>query len=158
MPSRRSRRWRGRQSSARSAFMDLFRVLRCKLNGLPKTMRRSLGIQAPRLCRTARPVPDHVGNEDHGKPSLDALLGQWLLPDTRLGWKSLCPRRSGLSRPNVTCGSGPALHDRGSEFPVWSESRNWRQEPESPVWMAPALQGLFDGAATKSGTVLCPAC
>ncbi len=26
------------------------------------------------------------------------------------------------------------------------------------MWMAPALQGLFDGAAAKSGTVLCPAC
>ena len=26
------------------------------------------------------------------------------------------------------------------------------------VWMAPALQGLFDGMAAKSGTVLCPAC
>ena len=31
-------------------------------------------------------------------------------------------------------------------------------ERESLVWMAPALQGHFDGAATKSGTVLCPAC
>jgi len=26
------------------------------------------------------------------------------------------------------------------------------------VWMAPALQGLFDDMAAKSGTVLCPAC
>ena len=26
------------------------------------------------------------------------------------------------------------------------------------VWMAPVLQGLFDGMAAKSGTVLCPAC
>ena len=28
---------------------------------------------------------------------------------------------------------------------------------ECPVWMAPALQGHFDGAGAKSGTVLCPA-
>ncbi len=28
---------------------------------------------------------------------------------------------------------------------------------ELPVWMAPALQGLFDGMAAKSGTFLCPA-
>ncbi len=27
----------------------------------------------------------------------------------------MCPRRLGLSRPNVACASGPALHDRGSE-------------------------------------------
>ncbi len=29
---------------------------------------------------------------------------------------------------------------------------------ECPVWMAPALQGVFEGLAAKSGTVLCPAC
>ena len=29
---------------------------------------------------------------------------------------------------------------------------------ECLVWMAPALQGLFDVVAAKSGTVLCPAC
>jgi len=29
---------------------------------------------------------------------------------------------------------------------------------QCPVWMAPALQGLFDVVATESGTVLCPAC
>ena len=31
-------------------------------------------------------------------------------------------------------------------------------EGEYLVWMAPALQGLFDVVAAKSGTVLCPAC
>jgi hypothetical protein len=31
----------------------------------------------------------------------------------------------------------------------------WR---ERPVWMAPALQGLFDGLTIGSGAVLCPAC
>ncbi len=33
-----------------------------------------------------------------------------------------------------------------------------RPTPNRPVWMAPALQGLFDGVATKSATVFCPAC
>ena len=32
------------------------------------------------------------------------------------------------------------------------------KEPVGLVWMAPALQGLFDGIAAESGTVLCPAC
>ena len=113
--------------------MDLFRVLRCKLNGLPETPRRSLGIRAPLLRRTARPVADDVGNEDRGKPSLDTLLGHWLLPDTRLGWMSLCPRRLGLSRPNVTCGSGPALHDRGSVRPLWSDLGHKPRGPKSPL-------------------------
>jgi len=39
-----------------------------------------------------------------------------------------------------------------------SKADSFRLSQRCLVWMAPALQGLFDVVAAKSGTVLCPAC
>jgi hypothetical protein len=49
----------------------------------------------------------------------------------------------------------PSLGMRPTDHAADSAQHQYR---ESPVWMAPLMQELFDEMAVWSGTVLCPAC